>query len=107
MRARGPPPLRGRVTPDGHQGRDTSLGLSRLRSTPGEPGSAGAEDRRSRHPKNGGFGTGSGVRVAEGMRLVFDGFELDLESCKLLRSGADVRLERRAFDLLCYLAANP
>ncbi len=41
------------------------------------------------------------------MRLVFDSFEIDVEGCRLLRDGAEVPLERRALDMLLYLAANP
>ena len=41
------------------------------------------------------------------MRLVFDGFEIDPEGCQLWRGGAEVALEPRALDLLCYLATRP
>jgi DNA-binding winged helix-turn-helix (wHTH) protein/tetratricopeptide (TPR) repeat protein len=39
--------------------------------------------------------------------LVFDGFELDREGCRLFREGVEVPIERRVFDLLCYLVAHP
>jgi hypothetical protein len=41
------------------------------------------------------------------MRLVFDGFEIDPQGCQLWRGGAEVALEPRALDLLCYLATRP
>jgi DNA-binding winged helix-turn-helix (wHTH) protein/tetratricopeptide (TPR) repeat protein len=41
------------------------------------------------------------------MRLSFDGFELDLDAGQLYRAGVEVPLERRAFEMLCYLAAHP
>jgi hypothetical protein len=37
----------------------------------------------------------------------FDGFEIDLAGLRLLRDGVEVPLERRALDMLCYLAARP
>ncbi|HKU40855.1 MAG TPA: BREX system ATP-binding domain-containing protein, partial [Polyangiales bacterium] len=42
-----------------------------------------------------------------GRTLSFQGYELDLEGCRLLRDGLDIQLEPRALDLLCYLAARP
>jgi transcriptional activator of cad operon len=36
-----------------------------------------------------------------------DAFELDAHEFRLLRNGEDVPLERRSFDLLCYLVDNP
>ncbi|HET8936354.1 MAG TPA: AAA family ATPase [Polyangiales bacterium] len=41
------------------------------------------------------------------MGWVFDNFEIDREGARLLRAGIEVPLERKTFDLLCYLAANP
>jgi DNA-binding winged helix-turn-helix (wHTH) protein len=41
------------------------------------------------------------------MRLSFDGFEIDLDAGRLYRAGVEVPLERRAFAMLCYLAAHP
>lgn len=41
------------------------------------------------------------------MGWVFDSFEIDREGARLLRAGVEVPLERKTFDLLCYLAANP
>ncbi len=41
------------------------------------------------------------------MRLSFDGFEIDLDAGRLYRAGVEVSLERRAFEMLCYLAAHP
>jgi DNA-binding winged helix-turn-helix (wHTH) protein len=41
------------------------------------------------------------------MRLVFDGFEIDQDGPRLVRDGAEVPLERRTLDLLCYLAQHP
>lgn len=36
-----------------------------------------------------------------------DDFELDASGFRLLRNGEEVPLERRSFDLLCYLVENP
>lgn len=36
-----------------------------------------------------------------------DDFELDAQGFRLLRNGEEVPLERRSFDLLCYLVDNP
>ena len=41
------------------------------------------------------------------MRLFFDGFEIDRETCRLIRDGVVVPLEPRVFDLLCYFVAHP
>jgi DNA-binding winged helix-turn-helix (wHTH) protein len=41
------------------------------------------------------------------MRLRFDGFEIDPEEGRLLRNGVEVPLERRSFEMLCYLATHP
>jgi DNA-binding winged helix-turn-helix (wHTH) protein len=41
------------------------------------------------------------------MRLLFDGFEIDVDGGRLIRDGVEVPLERRALDMLCYLAAHP
>jgi DNA-binding winged helix-turn-helix (wHTH) protein/tetratricopeptide (TPR) repeat protein len=41
------------------------------------------------------------------MRHSFDGFEIDPDAGRLCRAGVEVPLERRAFEMLCYLAAHP
>ena len=41
------------------------------------------------------------------MRFSFDGFDIDTDSGQLFRSGEEVPLERRALDMLCYLALHP
>ncbi|MDB4977378.1 MAG: transcriptional regulator [Myxococcaceae bacterium] len=41
------------------------------------------------------------------MRLAFDGFEIDSAEFRLLRGGREVALERRALDMLIYLATRP
>lgn len=45
--------------------------------------------------------------LASVVRLVFEGFEIDVDGGRLLRDGVEVPLERRALDMLCYLAAHP
>jgi DNA-binding winged helix-turn-helix (wHTH) protein len=45
--------------------------------------------------------------LASAVRLIFDGFEIDVDGGRLLRDGIEVPLERRALDMLCYLAAHP
>lgn len=41
------------------------------------------------------------------MQLEFEGFEVDVESGRLLRDGREVPLEKRALEMLCYLARHP
>lgn len=41
------------------------------------------------------------------MRLSFEGFEVDLDSGQLVLAGRPIALERRAFEMLAYLAAHP
>jgi DNA-binding winged helix-turn-helix (wHTH) protein len=41
------------------------------------------------------------------MRLSFDGFEIDTQAGSLIRAGSEVALEKRALDMLCYLALHP
>jgi DNA-binding winged helix-turn-helix (wHTH) protein len=41
------------------------------------------------------------------MRLSFEGFAVDLEAGQLILAGNPVALERRAFEMLAYLAAHP
>jgi DNA-binding winged helix-turn-helix (wHTH) protein/tetratricopeptide (TPR) repeat protein len=41
------------------------------------------------------------------MRLAFECFEIDLQSCQLFRDEVEVPLERRTFDLLAFLIENP
>jgi DNA-binding winged helix-turn-helix (wHTH) protein len=41
------------------------------------------------------------------MRLAFDAFVLDTDSCQLSAAGRELKLERRALDMLCYLALHP
>lgn len=48
-----------------------------------------------------------GYAAHAGMRLSFDGFEIDLDEGRLYRAGVEVPLERRAFEMLCYVAAHP
>src|SRR5262245_19951509 len=45
--------------------------------------------------------------IQRAMRLVFDRLEIDLDGRQLFRDGDEVPLERRAADMLCYLAARP
>jgi DNA-binding winged helix-turn-helix (wHTH) protein len=48
-----------------------------------------------------------GYAASRRMRLTFDGFEIDLDAGRLYRAGVEVPIERRAFEMLCYLAAHP
>jgi DNA-binding winged helix-turn-helix (wHTH) protein len=45
--------------------------------------------------------------LASAVRLIFDDFEIDVDGGRLLRDGVEVALERRALEMLCYLAAHP